>query len=117
MKLTRRTIPDFETSRGGGRLSTSLGGVLTGRGANIIIIDDPMKADEAISEDKRAQALDWLFNSLMSRLDDQQESSIVLVMQRLHAADLAGELAGRVGWHQLKLPAVAPADEDVQLAA
>ena len=39
----REAVSDYETTAGGYRLSTSVGGVLTGRGADIIIIDDPLK--------------------------------------------------------------------------
>ena len=39
----REAISDFETTDSGYRLSTSIGGVLTGRGADLIIIDDPLK--------------------------------------------------------------------------
>ena len=46
----REAVSDYETTDGGYRLSTSVGGVLTGRGADIIIIDDPLKADDALSE-------------------------------------------------------------------
>ena len=46
---SRDTVADFETTKGGSRFSTSVGGVLTGRGADIIVIDDPLKADEALS--------------------------------------------------------------------
>jgi hypothetical protein len=49
----REAVSDFETTSGGYRLSTSIGGVLTGRGADIIIIDDPLKADDALSEPRR----------------------------------------------------------------
>src|SRR5437868_5926799 len=46
----REAVSDYETIDGGYRLSTSVSGVLTGRGADIIIIDDPLKADDALSE-------------------------------------------------------------------
>ena len=49
----REAVSDFETTQGGFRLSTSVGGTLTGRGADIIIIDDPLKADEALSDARR----------------------------------------------------------------
>ena len=57
LRLTRRSVSDFETSLGGYRLSTSIGGVLTGRGAHVVVIDDPMKADDAFSEHVRKAAL------------------------------------------------------------
>ena len=45
----RRAVPEFETTAQGCRLATSVGGVLTGRGADLIIIDDPLKPEEALS--------------------------------------------------------------------
>lgn len=113
--LTKRNVSDFETSKGGGRLSTSVGGVITGRGADIVIIDDPLKADEALSEVRRQDALTWFDTALMSRLDDQAKSSIILVMQRLHEADLAGELLRRASWSELRLSAIATQDERIAL--
>jgi hypothetical protein len=44
----RQAVGEFETTEGGYRFSSSVGGVVTGRGADIIIVDDPMKADDAI---------------------------------------------------------------------
>ena len=46
---------DFETTRGGGRFSASIGGALTGRGGDIIIMDDPHKPEDAASDVKRQQ--------------------------------------------------------------
>lgn len=61
-----------------------------------------------MSETARKAAIEWLTNVLMSRLNDQKSGAIVLVMQRLHQNDLAGELLERGGWHELRLPAIAP---------
>lgn len=108
LSLRRRSSGDFETSAGGGRLSTSLNGPLTGRGADLIIIDDPIKAADVMSDTARTAAIEWFTNVLMSRLNDQDTGKIVLVMQRLHQSDLAGELLERGGWHELRLPAIAP---------
>ena len=49
----RDTVADFETTQGGFRFSTSVGGGFTGRGADVIVIDDPLKADEALSDARR----------------------------------------------------------------
>lgn len=113
--LTRRSSGDFETAEGGGRLSTSLNGPITGRGADLIIIDDPIKGADIRSDVARAAAIEWFTSVLMSRLNDQQTGAIVLVMQRLHQSDLAGELLERGGWHELRLPAIAPEEMLVQL--
>jgi predicted phage terminase large subunit-like protein len=106
---------DFETTRSGGRLSTSVGGSLTGRGGSLIIIDDPQKPGDAMSEPRRASTLDWFRNTLTSRLDDKGEDAIVVVMQRLHVDDLAGYLLETGNWTHLNLPAIALSDEAIAL--
>ncbi|MEM7472585.1 MAG: phage terminase large subunit [Pseudomonadota bacterium] len=104
---------DFSTTQGGGRLSTSVGGTLTGRGGDIIIIDDPIKPDDAHSETTRKNVLTWYSNTLASRLNNKKTGSIVLVMQRLHEEDLAGHLLGAGGWQHLSLPAIAETDLEI----
>lgn len=116
LRLVRRLVSDFETTLGGYRLSTSVGGVLTGRGAHIVVIDDPMKADDALSENVRKSVTDWFDNSLKWRLESQDSGAIILVMQRLHEDDLAGNLLRRGGWDELRLSAIAPTDELVEVA-
>jgi predicted phage terminase large subunit-like protein len=111
----RNAEHDFQTTRRGGRLSTSVGGTLTGRGGDIIVIDDPIKPDEAMSELARTNVIEWFSNTLLSRLNDKQSGAIVLVMQRLHEADLAGFLLEKGGWDELKLPAIAEIDEAIPL--
>jgi hypothetical protein len=51
----------------GSRAATSVGGVLTGRGADFIIIDDPLKPDEGLSESQRTAVNEWLDHTLCSR--------------------------------------------------
>ena len=58
---------DFETTRGGARFSTSIGGTLTGRGGNIVLIDDPHKPEEAASDIKRKAVIEWFRTTLLSR--------------------------------------------------
>jgi predicted phage terminase large subunit-like protein len=117
LKLIRKAVSDFETTRGGCRLSTSVGGVLTGRGAHYIVIDDPMKADDHLNENTRKAVIDWFDSSLRWRLESQDLGSIVLVMQRLHEGDLAGFLLERGSWDELRLPAIAPEDELIEIGA
>jgi len=59
----RRAVNDFATTVGGTRMATSVGGVLTGRGADWVIIDDPLKPDEALSEVGRRAVNDWYDNT------------------------------------------------------
>ena len=100
------------------RLATSVGGTLTGRGGDIIVIDDPLKPDDAWSEPKRSAANQWFTNTLLSRLDDKRTGAIVVVMQRVHIDDLTGFLLGQSDeWDVLSLPAVADSDEVIPLSA
>ena len=59
LEAGRQLLHDFTTTRKGSRLATSIGGVLTGRGADFIVIDDPLKPDEALSETRRESVNDW----------------------------------------------------------
>jgi hypothetical protein len=52
-------VPEFETTAQGSRVATSVGGVLTGRGADLIVIDDPLKPEEALSQAQRQAANEW----------------------------------------------------------
>jgi hypothetical protein len=72
--------PEFDTTAQGCRLATSVGGVLTGRGADIVIIDDPLKPDEALSQAQRQIANEWYDHTLYSRLNDKLAGAIVLIM-------------------------------------
>ena len=64
--------------------------VLTGRGADIILIDDPLKPEEALSEAQRRAANDWYDHTLYSRQNDKRRSAIVMIMQRLQEDDPVG---------------------------
>ena len=110
------TEAEFLTTRGGYRLTTSLDGTLTGRGGDIIIIDDPLKPIDALSDAKRERVNQWYFNTLLSRLDDKKIGAIVVVMQHLHPNDLTGVLLqGSEEWTVLTLKAIAEDDEVIQI--
>src|SRR3984893_8429416 len=108
---------EIELTARGFRLATSVGGTLTGRGGEIIVIDDPLKPDDALSETKRSAANQWFTNTLLSRLDDKRTGAIVVVMQRVHIDDLTGFLLGQSDeWDVLSLPAIAESDEAIPLS-
>jgi predicted phage terminase large subunit-like protein len=108
---------EIEFSARGFRLATSVGGTLTGRGGDIIVIDDPLKPDDALSETKRSAANQWFANTLLSRLDDKRSGAIVIVMQRVHMDDLTGFVTGQSEeWEILNLPAIAEADEVIPIS-
>jgi hypothetical protein len=88
----RQSLGAFETTLGGGRFSTSVGGVTTGFGGDFIIVDDPMKPEEALSDADRRRANDWIQHTLFTRLNDKRRGVIIIVMQRLHEDDVIGNL-------------------------
>ena len=83
----KNTETKIMTTKRGFRFSTSVGGTLTGRGGNLIIVDDPIKPADAMSDTTRERVNEWCGSTLMSRLDDKERDAIVLVMQRLHEGD------------------------------
>jgi predicted phage terminase large subunit-like protein len=107
---------EIELTERGFRLATSVGGTLTGRGGDILIVDDPLKPDDALSETKRSAANQWFVNTLLSRLDDKRTGAIVIVMQRVHMDDLSGFLTSQSDeWEVLSLPAIAEFEETIPL--
>lgn len=102
---------------GGGVYATASGGAITGFGAGVtestefsgaIIIDDPLKPDDAFSEVKRNAVNERYNNTIRSRVNDR-ETPIIVIMQRLHEDDMSGFLLnGGSGedWEHLCLPAL-----------
>jgi predicted phage terminase large subunit-like protein len=115
LRWAKETGLELITTQGGSRFATSVGGTLTGRGADLIIVDDPLNANEVHSEPARKRVIDWYGGALVSRLNDKQTGSIVAVMQRLHDDDLAGHLVRQGGWDHLDMPAIALEDEIIEL--
>jgi predicted phage terminase large subunit-like protein len=119
-RVSRLKNTEFElvTTLNGYRLATSIDGSLTGRGGDIIVIDDPLKPTDALSDSKRERTNDWFYNTLLSRLDNKLEGAIILVMQRLHVDDLTGILLRASSeWVLLSFPAIAERDETIQIGA
>lgn len=112
-RLSRKksAVGDFETTRGGGRFSTSVGGSLTGRGGDIVIIDDPIKPKDAESDPIRTSVNQWFDNTLYSRLDDKRSGIFILIMQRVHVDDLVAHVQEKEPWEHLCLPAIAEIPE------
>lgn len=111
LQQTRRSINDFTTTLGGGRFATSVGGTITGRGAEWIIIDDPLKPNDALSDVQREKVNDWFGTTVYSRLNDKATGRILVIMQRLHQNDLTGFLLEFGQFKRVKLQAIATHDE------
>jgi predicted phage terminase large subunit-like protein len=112
----RQAVPEFDTTARGCRLATSIGGVLTGRGADLIVIDDPLKPEEALSRAQRQAANEWFDHTLYSRLNDKRAGAIVLIMHRLHEDDLTSHVLAQEAWEVVRFPAIAEAEESWRIA-
>jgi len=101
-----RAAGRFSTQAGGIYFATGVHGAVAGRRADLLIIDDPIRSF-AESENPRARETlwDWYRADLVTRL--KPGGSVVLVMTRWHADDLAGRLMEKGGWRVVRLPALA----------
>ncbi len=111
LSAAKTAVQEFVTTGQGCRLAVSVGGALTGRSADIIILDDPLKPEEALSRTTRQAVNEWYDHTLYSRLNDKGSSAIVLVMHRLHEDDLTAHVLVQAAWEVVRLPAIAEAEE------
>jgi predicted phage terminase large subunit-like protein len=111
LKKDSQSQKKWYTTQGGGVYATSSGGAITGFGAGsggAIIIDDPLKPDDALSDVRRSFINNRYNTTIRSRVNDR-DVPIIVIMQRLHEEDLSGYLLdGGSGekWHHLKLAAL-----------
>lgn len=105
---------EIETTAGGVRKAVSVQGSITGFGADIIIVDDCMKADEAKSAVERQNLRDWFDNTLLSRLNNKATGRIISIQQRLHEDDLPAYMFEK-GYRHLNLPAIAEKEERIAI--
>jgi predicted phage terminase large subunit-like protein len=105
----RKAVEEWQTAQGGVYRAVGVGGGITGQGANLIMIDDPVRSrDEAESASYRDRVWDWFTDDLWTRREPG--AAMVLIMTRWHEADLAGRiLASEDGpnWTVVNLPALA----------
>lgn len=105
----------WRTNKGGSYTSVGMGGGLTGHGANVLLIDDPIKGrEEAESQLIRDKYWDWYRSVVYTRLE--KDAAIVLILTHWHLDDLAGRLLeeekkGGENWEVVKFPAIAITDE------
>ena len=100
-----RAAERWSTERGGMYIGAGIGGTITGRGAHLGIIDDPLKnREEAESETVREKIWAWYTSTFYTRL--MPGGAIVVVMTRWHDDDLGGRLLQQPGWTLLEMPAI-----------
>ena len=102
----------WETNKGGEYFATGVGGAITGRGADLLIIDDPHSEQDALSETAFDNAYEWYTSGPRQRL--QPGGIIVIVMTRWSTKDLTGRLVGSQKevkadqWDLIEFPAIFP---------
>jgi predicted phage terminase large subunit-like protein len=113
--IVKDTDTQVRTRQGGGRLAVGVGGAVTGFGADLIIIDDLMKAADASFPEARAKAQRYVDETLLTRLNDKARGAVVAIQQRLHEDDVSAHLTAKGGYRHLDLPAIALRDEIIPL--
>ena len=116
LRQDQNTKALWKNEAGGQYLAAGVGGTITGQRANIFIIDDPIKPDEANSDIKREAVNRWFDNTVMSRLFNPEKDAVIIIMQRTHENDLCGYLLdkmdkGGMEWDTLVIPAIATHNE------
>jgi len=105
----------WETAQGGEYFAAGVGGAITGRGADLLIIDDPHSEQDALSATAMESAYDWYTSGPRQRL--QPGGKIVCVMTRWSTKDLTGKLlahqkeAKSDKWHVVEFPAILEDEE------
>jgi predicted phage terminase large subunit-like protein len=107
-------LHEFQTTKGGGRKAISVGGTVTGHGADYIIVDDCLKADEARSQARREEVAAWFDGTLYTRQNKTGLGVVISISQRLHEDDLPARLIEK-GYEHLCLPAIAEKYERIRI--
>ena len=108
----RRSLLDFATTKGGGVYSTSVEGSITGRGADFIIVDDPVRISDYANLAKLEQINANFQSEIASRLNHPRHGRILVVAHRINENDLPGYLATQGGWSRITLPFLATRSRD-----
>lgn len=120
IRMATTKVMDWETPEGGGFVATGIGGMMTGMGFDILIVDDPTK-DRATAESRiyRDRAFDWFTSTAYTRL--MPGGSVIVCGTRWHEDDLQGRLikgdpiTGRPAWPYVNLPAIADDPVEAEL--
>lgn len=105
-----RAANRWNTAQGGGYVAAGVGTAITGRGADVLLIDDPLKdREEADSELQRQKVWDWYTSTAYTRL--APGGRVIVIQTRWHEDDLSGRLLadearGGDKWEVLELPAI-----------
>ena len=114
LRADEKSKAKWKTKEGGSYTSVGMGGAMTGRGANIALIDDPLKnREDADSKVIREKQWSWFISTLFTRLEPN--GKVILVLTRWHLDDLAGKIIANEELRDktkiIKFPAIAISDE------
>lgn len=104
-----------KTTAGGGRKTVSIGGGVTGFGADLIVIDDLGKPSDMRHGTYRRELRDYFDQTLFSRLNDKRTGKIVSIQQRLHPDDFPAYLLEKGSFDHLCLPSIAEIPQEIPL--
>ena len=113
---TSQSVEAWLTTKGGGYVAAGVGGGITGKGAHVLVIDDPVKnREDAESDFNRENVWDWYTSTAYTRL--APGGGILVILTRWHDDDLAGRLLksadeGADTWEVVEYPAIAEKDEE-----
>lgn len=110
-----QAVQDWGTTAGGGFRAAGVGGGITGMGAHVLVIDDPIKdAEEAHSPTIREKVWEWYTSTAYTRL--LPGAGVLVIMTRWHGDDLVGRLLKQGGWEVAHYPAIADEEEEHRAA-
>lgn len=108
----QRTKGNWALKNGATMISAGVGGSVTGKGADLLIIDDPIKnRQEAESETYRERLWDEWTSTLRTRL--HKDAAVIVIQTRWHEDDLAGRLIAQGGWEVISMPAICEDEDDL----
>lgn len=115
MSFSEMRIENARTRGGGGRRPVTVGGALTGMGADIMVLDDLIKAQDVEHSAIREDVHRFYRETALTRINDPRTGRIVIAQQRLHANDISSELAERGVFRHLSLASIVPRDQSLRL--
>lgn len=116
LQKDRSSALDFATTAGGGVYAASIGGSITGRGADFIVVDDALEIKEYANDIKREQVNAIFDSEITSRLNNPRQGRILVVAHRLHEDDLIGHVLMHGGWDKIALPFIATRKRSFKLS-
>lgn len=114
-RLVKDSVDNWITDMGGGCKTAGVGSGVTGRGGDLIIVDDPIKGfEEAYSITYRERVWNWWNTDLRTRRNKLDKTPTILILTRWHPDDLAGRILRSPSgpdWTVVKFPAIAPGED------